>query len=377
MVESELQATRGGTQVSAVAVHTLGTAVPVASFSQEIATGLAAERCCGNQRERGWLERIYRASGVRRRGSVLLHHDDDHASIEAFYRRRETADDRGPTTAVRLARYMQEAGKLAARACHAAFADSAIEPMHITHLVTVSCTGLFSPGLDAELIQELGLPRDVGRLNLGFMGCHGALNGLRAASALAESRPDARVLLCCVELCSLHFCYGWNPQQVIANALFADGAAAAVLAPTNGAGLHLQGTASLLTHDSSEAMTWRIGDHGFEMGLTQEVPRRIRASLKEWLEPWLASHGLAVGDVAHWAIHPGGPEIIHAAIDSLGVPVTAGNPSRTVLAEHGNMSSPTVLFILQRMRAHGAVGPIVALGFGPGLVFEAALFHAS
>ncbi|HET9835552.1 MAG TPA: type III polyketide synthase [Rhodanobacteraceae bacterium] len=352
----------------------LGTATPAGSFAQETAIPLAAERCCRNGRERLWLERIYRASGVQRRGSVLLDRDDDVASVEAFYPPRVSADDRGPTTAVRLARYAREAGKLAVRASTSALDGAALQPSRVTHLVTVSCTGLFSPGLDAELIAQLGLPRGVGRLNLGFMGCHGALNGLHAASALARSAPDARVLLCCVELCSLHFCYGWNPQQVVANALFADGAAAAILSPSDDTGLRLQDTASLLTHDSADAMTWRIGDHGFEMGLSLEIPKRIRASLREWLQPWLASHGLAIGDVAHWAIHPGGPEIVQAAIDSLGVPADAGDHSRAVLSEHGNMSSPTVLFILQRMRANGIKGPVVALGFGPGLMFEAALF---
>lgn len=360
--------------MSAVLVRGLGTATPAGSFAQDTAIPLAAARCCNNDRERLWLERIYHASGVQRRGSVLLARDDNAGSVEAFYPSRVADDDRGPTTATRLARYALEAGKLAARACISALSDAAIEPSRITHLVTVSCTGLFSPGLDAELIAQLGLPRDVGRLNLGFMGCHGALNGLRAASALAHSAPDACALLCCVELCSLHFCYGWNPQQVVANALFADGAAAAILSPSDATGLHLQDTASLLTHDSAEAMTWRIGDHGFEMGLSLEVPKRIRASLKEWLEPWLASHDLAINDVAHWAIHPGGPEIIQAAIDSLGIASQAGDVSRAILAEHGNMSSPTVLFILQRMRAEGTTGPIVALGFGPGLMFEAALF---
>ena len=360
--------------MSAVRVGGLGTATPTGSFAQETAISLAAARCCRNDRERVWLERIYSAAGVQRRGSVLLDRDDDAASIEAFYPPRTSTDERGPTTAARLSRYAQEAGKLAARACNAALSDAAIERARITHLVTVSCTGLFSPGLDAELIAQLGLPRNVGRLNLGFMGCHGALNGLRAASALARSAPDARVLLCCVELCSLHFCYGWNPQQVVANALFADGAGAAILSPSDDPGLHLHDTASLLTHDSADAMTWRIGDHGFEMGLSLEVPRRIRASLREWLEPWLASHGWTIDDVAHWAIHPGGPEIIQAALDSLGLAAGAGDHSRAVLAEHGNMSSPTVLFILQRMRAQGIAGPIVALGFGPGLMFEAALF---
>ncbi|HXS72552.1 MAG TPA: type III polyketide synthase [Rhodanobacteraceae bacterium] len=361
--------------MSPVRIPGIGTALPRASFAQETAIPLAAARCCNNERERAWLERIYRASGVRRRGSVLLARDDDAASVEAFYPSPTSPGDRGPGTAMRLARYAQEAGNLAARACADAFVDAAIDPTSITHLVTVSCTGLFSPGLDAELIERLGVPRDVGRANLGFMGCHGALNGLRAAAAFAQAAPDARVLLCCVELCSLHFCYGWNPQQVVANALFADGAAAAIVTQAIGnSTFRLTDCASLLTSDSGDAMTWRIGDHGFEMGLTQEVPRCIRASLRGWLEPWLASRGLTINDVAQWAIHPGGPDIIQAALDALGLPDNAGDASRAVLAAHGNMSSPTVLFILQRMRASAAAGPTVALGFGPGLVFEAALF---
>lgn len=352
----------------------IGTAVPAGSFDQDMAATLALPRCCGDDRERVWVRGIYRASGVRRRGSVLLEGDNDRAAIEAFYPPRRSTGDRGPTTGVRLARYEREAIGLAGRACATALREAGVEASRITHVVVVSCTGLFSPGLDAGLIELLGLARDVGRVDIGFMGCHGALNGLRAAAALAHGAPDARVLLCCVELCSLHFAYGFDRERVIANALFADGAAAVVLAPSGAARLQLKDTASLLTQASADAMTWRIGDHGFEMGLTAEVPRRIRACLRDWLEPWLRIHGLAVASIAHWAIHPGGPEIIRAAIASLGVDATAGDCSRAILAEHGNMSSPTVLFILERMRREGASGPIVALGFGPGLMFEAALF---
>lgn len=361
--------------MTSAAILGMGTAVPAGSFSQDVAVGLATQRCCSSERERVWLEGIYRACGVHRRGSVLLMRDDDAASIESFYPPRRREDDLGPTTAIRLARYACEAGKLAARACASAVAEAGMLPSRITHLVVVSCTGLFSPGLDAELIEQLGLPRDVGRVNIGFMGCHGALNGLRAAAALTQGVPDALVLLCCVELCSLHFSYGFNRQRVIANALFADGAAAVVLGTRRGSGLHLEDVASFLTHGSSDAMTWRIGDHGFEMGLTPEVPRRIRSALRSWLEPWLAVHELRIDEVAQWVIHPGGPEIIHAATDALGLRPEAGDYSRAVLADHGNMSSPTVLFILQRMRLRNEAGPIVALGFGPGLMFEAGLFY--
>lgn len=352
----------------------VGTAVPPWSFGQDFAADLAAARCCSDERERVWLKGIYRASGVRRRGSVLLASDDDAASIEAFYPPRRSETDFDPTTAARLACYARKSGPLAAEACTSALADAAIEPARITHVVIVSCTGFFSPGLDAYLIERLGLARDSGRVNIGFMGCHGAFNGLSTAAALVQGARDACVLLCCVELCSLHFSYGFDRQRVIANALFADGAAAVVLAPPGHPGAELRDTASLLTRGSPDAMTWRIGDHGFAMGLTAEVPRCIRESMHAWLKPWLAGHSLGVGDIAQWAIHPGGPDIVQAATDSLGLAPEAGDISRAILAEHGNMSSPTVLFILERMRLRKVAGPVVALGFGPGLVFEAALF---
>lgn len=353
-----------------VALLGLGAAAPASTLDQQAAADFAARRCCETDRQRAWLNRIYRQSGVRRRASVLLEQGDGTAPLAAFY----PPGGPSPTTAARMQRYADTAGSLAARACRAAFSDAAaIEPAAITHLVTVSCTGLMSPGLDAELIDRLGLSADVGRLNLGFMGCHGALNGLQAAGALVQS--GGRVLLCCVELCSLHFQYGWDPQNIVANALFADGAGAAILAPAGGGSAwRLAATASRVAPDSGDAMSWRIGDHGFEMTLSRKVPELIRGALGDWIADWLAQHRLRIGDVAHWAIHPGGPRIIETALESLSLPDAAGETSRAVLAEHGNMSSPTALFILHRLRARSAARPCVAMGFGPGLALEAALF---
>jgi predicted naringenin-chalcone synthase len=356
-------------------LHGIGVATPAGTLDQEAAAAFAAARCCASERQRAWLQHIYQHSGIQRRASVLLRPDDGIDALEAFYPLPSSPEDRGPTTAARLRRYAAAAAPLAAEACRTALADARADPAAITHLVTVSCTGLVSPGLDAELIQCLGLSPDIGRINLGFMGCHGALNGLRAASALAHSAPDARVLLCCVELCSLHFRYGWDPQKVVANALFADGAAAVTIGPDVGGadGYRLVDTASRLAPGTGDAMTWRIGDHGFEMALSRDVPRLIRGSIGAWLDDWLARHELAVPDVVHWAIHPGGPKIIQMVTESLALPQEAGRASAMVLAEHGNMSSPTVLFILSRLRAQAASGPCIMLGFGPGLVLEAAL----
>lgn len=366
-----------------IGLQGIGVAAPAGALDQEAAIEIAAERCCRTERQRTWLRRIYRHSEVRRRGSVLLRSGEvtgestveDAAGFEAFYPPPASPDDRGPTTATRLRRYVEEAGPLAEAACRAALSDAGTDPVAITHVVTVSCTGLMSPGLDVELIQRLGLSPDVGRLNLGFMGCHGALNGLRTAGALSQA-VDARVLLCCVELCSLHFQYGWETQKVIANGLFADGAGAAMLGPDAREGdWRLVDTASRLAQASDDAMTWRIGDHGFEMTLSSEVPRLIRGSIRAWLEQWLAGHGMTISDVAHWAIHPGGPEILSAATQALALPEEAGSVSASVLAEHGNMSSPTVLFVLKRLRERRASGPCVVLGFGPGLSLEAALLR--
>ncbi|QJQ94543.1 MULTISPECIES: type III polyketide synthase [Halomonadaceae] len=353
----------------------VGCASPPGTLDQETTIAIAQARCCSDSRQQAWLRRVYRHSQVQTRGSVLLRPGEGTQGFERFFPLREAPESRGPTTAARLRRYVEEAGPLAERACRSAFGDSGVDPAAITHLVTVSCTGMVSPGLDAALIQRLGLSADIGRLNIGFMGCHGALNGMRAASGLVGEQPDACVLLCCVELCSLHFQYGWNPQRVLANGLFADGAGAAILAPAvdQADEWQLVDTQSRLAQGTGSAMTWTVGDHGFEMTLSSEVPRLIRASLREWLEGWLAGHAMTLGDVSHWAIHPGGPDILKAVTQALELPEEASRVSSEILAEHGNMSSPTVLFVLQRMRAQGARGPCVMLGFGPGLSFEAVL----
>lgn len=359
-------------------LYGIGVAAPAGTLGQDDATALAQARCCTTEREKAWLRRIYRHSGIQQRGSVLLAPGTGTAGFEHFYPPPGSDNDRGPGTAERLQRYVDEAAPLGERACRAAFEDATTQPEAITHLVTVSCTGLVSPGLDAQLIKHLGLSPDIGRLNLGFMGCHGALNGLRAADGLLQGNPQARVLLCCVELCSLHFQYGWDMQKIIANGLFADGAAAVILGPGEGAGIsawQLTETRSRLAEGSSEAMTWQVGNHGFEMTLSSEVPKLIRGSLHDWVAQWLAEYDMTVSDVAHWAIHPGGPDILRAVRQALGLKGDVGQTADAVLAEHGNMSSPTVLFILERLRRQGATGPCVMLGFGPGLSFEAALLE--
>ena len=354
----------------------LGTAVPPRVLEQTDAAELSRAFCAADARQARALRMLYGRSGVETRNTVVLRADQGTLQERMpFYPAAVGPEDRGPTTGQRMACYEAEAPPLAAAAARRALEDASTPADAITHLVTVSCTGFFAPGLDATLVDALGLSRTVHRTHVGFMGCHGALNGLRVAGTQADE-GEARVLLCAVELCSLHFAYGWDPDMMVANTLFADGAAAVVVVPApNGetAGWSVQAQGTFLMPTSDDAMSWRIGDHGFRMTLSAKVPELIRENLGAWLRGWLNDQGLAIDDVESWAVHPGGPRILEAVEDALALENGILDVSRTVLRRHGNMSSPTVLFILERLRKAGATLPCVALAFGPGLVVEAML----
>jgi predicted naringenin-chalcone synthase len=359
-------------------VHGLGTAVPDSRVTQ--AEGLACARALAPPavRDATWLPAVYRHSEIRTRHQILgrplvedlLHGTRDSGSP---FLPREPAGNLGPTTHERMRLYADGAPPLAVTAAENALAESGFAADSITHLVTVSCTGFAAPGVDLALISGLGLRPTVERTHVGFMGCHGALNGLRVANAFATADPTARILLACVELCSLHYSFGEEPERVVANAIFADGAAA-VVGSGSGDGWAVRATGSCLIPDSADAMHWRVGDHGFEMGLSRRIPALIAKNVRPWLEAWLSDSGLSLAAVGSWAVHPGGPKIVSAVEEALALPAGATAASRSVYAEHGNMSSPTVLFVLDALRRQTAPRPCVALGFGPGLVAEAVLF---
>jgi predicted naringenin-chalcone synthase len=319
------------------------------------------------------VRRIQGRTQVRQRGSVLASGNaDQHPSSERlpFY------GSHSPSTAARMAAFADHAAPLALAAVRDALVDAAMEASRITHLITVCCTGFQAPGVDLALIEQLDLDAGVQRTHVGFMGCHGALNGLRVAQAFVEADADAVVLLCSVELCSLHLYYGWDPEKVVANALFADGAAALVATarPTDpGPGLHLLATGSTVIPHTANLMHWQIGDHGFEMGLSSRVPEAVAAQLSPWLEHWLHRSRLRLADIANWAVHPGGPRILQACAAALQLEPHQIAASQAVLQEHGNMSSATILFILDRLRRAAVPGPCLALAFGPGLCAEVAL----
>lgn len=351
------------------AIWGLGTALPGFSITQDLAAELSSKVSGHDESQARRLAALYRRSGVRKRHVALL----DRLDVDA-----EPDGSQGASTRERMAHYAEAVRPLAREASLKALEGSGIAAGEITHLVTVSCTGFEAPGFDLSLFTALGLDPGVQRTHVGFMGCHGALNGLRVAAAFTGSDPSARVLLCAAELCSLHFRFGFDADLAVSNALFADGAAAVVgrFAPPAGPDAwRLSASGSCLMPETLDAMSWTVGDHGFEMTLSSKVAGLVAANLRPWLECWLKGRGLAIADVASWAIHPGGPRILDAVEEALGLPRSATAESRDVLASCGNMSSPTVLFILDRLRRRKAPRPCVSLAFGPGLAIEAALFE--
>lgn len=365
----------------------LGTALPEHSIIQSEASDFAATVLAGCETEKPdkakrLVKALYRRSGVQTRHSVVLDSSSgSEPAKQAFYPPSIDPSNVGPTTAERMQRYEWDAPRLAKAALERAIEKAGISPSQLTHLVTVSCSGFAAPGFDLSLIRGLNLPPSIARTHVGFMGCHGALNGLRVAKAFAAADPNAVVAVCAVELCTLHHQYGWDPQEIVANSLFADGAAAVIGCNSDEGASNsrelprLADNLSSVVPDTEEMMTWRIGDHGFRMTLSPEVPDIIRGHLPELLDSFLASNGVSRGDISGWAIHPGGPRILKACQESLDLTDDQLAASTDTLARCGNMSSPTVVFILDRLIQQGLTPPFIMLGFGPGLNVEAALLR--
>jgi predicted naringenin-chalcone synthase len=362
-------------QRAAPAILALGTAVPPHKVNQAHLCEWLAEALREQPALARWLRSLYRFSGIETRYSVL---PDASLPVDAsrFVPTRPPAE--APTTAERMAIYEREAPPIAIAAAREALAELGPDAAaSITHLVAVSCTGFFAPGLDLVVGGALGLRPDVKRTLVGFQGCSAAFNGMRLAADIVRGQPDARVLVVCVELCSIHAQPALDRVNLTVTSLFADGGAACVVGADHEGHrerFELDAFNTSFAPDTGEAMSWRIGDHGFRMTLSPQVPRMVGS-----LAP-LAVDALLDGRPRprRWAVHPGGPSIVDQVVQALELTDEQAEPSRAVLRQHGNMSSPTILFVLHELRRGmreerlPAPEATVAMAFGPGLVAELA-----
>ena len=350
---------------SGPAILGIGTALPGPCVEQEVAAEAVIRMAGMAGAEAAWTRRLFRRSGVERRRTVM----EDLAAGRAPF-----GGNPRPGTALRMALYREHAGPLAAAAAARGLAAAAVAPGEVTHLVVVTCTGLHAPGVDVELVGRLGLRPDVERTVVGFMGCYGAFAGLRVARMAVLADPGAVALVVCVELCSIHLRCDPSPASLVSFSLFGDGAAAAVIAgprPRRGVLLALGPAATRVEPGTGPMMGWDVGDDGFEMTLAPEIPARVGGAVADFVG------GLDPGEgVEAWCVHPGGPAVLAAAERALGLPAAALDDSRAVLRTIGNVSSGTILFVLERAAARAAEGArLVALGFGPGLTLEGLLLR--
>ncbi len=351
-------------------ILSIGTALPVTRVDQTVLRDLFAAQPDFDRRGQRLVGAAFDAAAIDTRHSVLPQlAGEPAAGLDV----RDGDRLLMAPTGARNDEYRRTAPALSAEASRSALSRAGVDAADVTHVVTVSCTGMFAPGPDYLLVRDLGLSPTVERYHLGFIGCAAAIPALRLAARAVAADPSAVVLVSATELCSLHWQTSSHPDQIVAASVFADGAAAAVVASGDDtrAGLDLEDFATHVTDDGEKDMAWTVGDSGFEMTLTPEVPRIIGREITAIAEDVLGD--LATVDA--WAVHPGGRSILDRVESALDLDAAALAPSREVLRAHGNMSSATLLFILRDLLADTARGDgerIAALAFGPGLTVEAA-----
>jgi predicted naringenin-chalcone synthase len=363
-----------------VALLALGTAVPSHRFQQTALGRWMADSLGMQPALSRWIRRLYDLSGIETRYSCL---PDPAAppSMSRFAPGHPPADT--PTTSERMAIYQREATAIGTAAAYRALAEYGAGALvaevaaTVTHLIVVSCTGFFAPGLDQAIANRLNFRPTVERTLVGFMGCAAAFNALRLADQIVRAQPSARVLVVCVELCSLHIQSGNNRIDLIVASLFADGAAACLVGapPMDGRDyVLLDSFYSEVVPDTDQEMVWRIGDHGFTLHLSPDIPRRLGEVAPRALASLLDGRAMPRA----WAIHPGGRAIVDRLAELFDLAPEQTEPSLAVLRQYGNMSSSTILFVLRELRERLRCDPTgdtvggVAMAFGPGLVVEMA-----
>jgi len=323
------------------------------------------------------FQRMAQRSSIRRRFSVLTpsSHLGPTGPRTEFYVNADEFYTRGsfPSTAKRMEIFERAAPLLAQRTLDKLKLTEA-ERSGITHVLVTSCTGLYAPGLDFDIVDHLGLDTSVERTMIGFMGCYAAINGLKQARHIVRSEPGARVLMMNLELCSLHMQETQDLQQVLSFLVFGDGCAASLIT-SEPAGFEMESFRSVLLPQTRDLITWRIGGSGFDMFLSGQVPAAIGAGLSTSGAEVLGEH--KPEDIRLWGVHPGGKTVLDAVERGLGLADTALATSRQTLECFGNMSSATVMFVLERLMQTAQPGDKgCAMAFGPGLTAETMLFHA-
>jgi alkylresorcinol/alkylpyrone synthase len=353
-------------------IKSIGTAVPEFKHQQNDILRFMSRIYAFNEKERRTLKYLYHHSGIQNRYSVLPDYSMEPDSW-TFYPPGENLEP-FPSLEERMKIFNKHALGLSASAIKNCLENQG-DLQQVTHLITVTCTGLSAPGLDLQLMELLGLRKNIFRTSVNFMGCYAAIHALKMADSFCTADPDARVLIVCTELCTLHFQQKATTDNITSSLLFGDGSAAVLVtgAGDKNEGFPMIGFYGEVMPKGKQDMSWELSSTGFAMTLSSFVPALIEEDFEKLVTQALAKHGLTQDQITHWSIHPGGRKILEAIEKSLPLPKEKLNVSYQILREYGNMSSPTILFVLkeiltglnkiQNQKIFGAA-------FGPGLTME-------
>ena len=315
---------------------------------------------------------IANKAGISMRYSVLKDYSSPPAQFDFYEQNKELLPE--PSLSKRMMIYREHAILLSVEAVKKIKNFEEIK-QSITHIITVTCTGMFTPGLDIELIKALNLSPDIDRSSINFMGCNAAILALKNADNICRSNSAAKVLIVCTELCTLHFQKKYNDDYILSNMLFGDGSAATLItsAPgeiTPGKSVKIDKFNSLILHKGYNDMAWQVSETGFLMNLTSYVSTLIKENIKVMLD----SLAINSNTIDYWAIHPGGKKIVDDFFEALHIDTSKAAESYDVLKNYGNMSSPTVLFVLKQVIEKNTSSKkgetIFSAAFGPGLSIE-------
>jgi predicted naringenin-chalcone synthase len=351
-------------------INRVASAVPPHDV-HDVFTRFAQSLFEGDWRSSLLLKRMMDKSGIEHRYSCLAPHElslKERVNSDAFYKRGAF-----PDTAARMRRFEQHAPELAQAAVERLALETDRE--RITHLLITCCTGFSAPGVDIEVVERCKLATSVERTMIGFMGCYAAVNALKLARHIVRSEPHARVLIVNLELCTLHLKETANMEQMLSFLLFGDGCAAC-LVTADPVGVALDSFRAVLVPDTRDLITWSIRDFGFDMMLSGQVPAAIHDALHTHTDEIL--EGAPVNSIDLWAVHPGGRTVLDAVERAFGLGPAALAASRDILRRYGNMSSATVMFVIEkllRLDIRGQTG--CAMSFGPGLIAETMLFRTA
>ena len=358
----------------------IGTASPANKYSQNDLAEFMCNHIISNQEEKKKLKILYRATGIQHRYSVL---DDYKKSLGTFtfYPNNKSLQP-APSTKQRMAIYREKALPLAIEAITDCLGSNN-KYDDFTHIITISCTGMYAPGLDVDIIKALNLSSTIRRNSLNFMGCYAAINAISMAKDICDSQEDCKVLVVSVELCSIHLQLAQTEDNLLAHSLFSDGAAALVVSgqkKSNQPALEIEQTASALFIEGQNDMAWQIGNHGFQMALTTYVPNIIESGIHQLTSQILSKSQITIDSVDAFAIHPGGKKILEAIEKQLKLTKEQNYAAYYILKNYGNMSSPTILFVLKKVWGdlkNESNKNILSFAFGPGLTLESVLFKTT